>query len=288
MFQGSMVAIVTPFKKGKIDKVTTRKLIDFHLEKGTDVIVPCGTTGESATMSQDEHEMFLSFVKEYVDGRVPVICGAGANNTEEAISLTKHAKKIKADGVLSVVPYYNKPTQEGIFKHYEAIAKAVDIPIVLYNVPGRCGVGMDPTTAIKLSKIDTVVAVKEASGCLDNVSHIVSESNLTVLSGEDPLTFPMMAIGAKGCISVTANIVPDRVHALTEACLNGDWEKGRAIHLDLFALHKAMFIETNPIPVKTALFLMKMINGEFRLPLCDMQSDNFHKLRTVLKEKNVL
>lgn len=288
MFQGSMVALVTPFKKGKIDKVTLRKLLDFHLKNGTDVIVPCGTTGEAATMSHEEHKMVLSFVKDYVGDKVPIICGAGSNNTEEALELTKHAKKIKAAGVLSVVPYYNKPTQTGIFKHYEYIAKKVDIPIVLYNVPGRTGVSMNPLTAMKLSKIPNIVAIKEASGCLDNVTHILSESNLTVLSGDDSLTFPMMAMGAKGVISVSANIVPDRIHALTEACLKQDWETARKLHLDLFALHKSMFIETNPIPVKSALFLMKMISSEFRLPLTPMSQEAYQNLRVVLKEKNVL
>jgi 4-hydroxy-tetrahydrodipicolinate synthase len=283
-----MVALVTPFKKGKIDKVTLRKLLDFQLKNGTDVLVPCGTTGESATMSHEEHKMVMSFVKDYVGDKVPVICGAGSNNTAEAIALSKHAKKIKAAGVLSVVPYYNKPTQEGLYKHYEQIAKSVDIPIVLYNVPGRTGISLNPVTAVKLSKIPNIVAIKEASGCLDNVTHIISDSDLTVLSGDDSLTFPMMAIGAKGVISVSANIVPDRIHALTEACLNGEWEKARKLHLDLYALHKAMFLETNPIPVKSALGLMKKMDVEFRLPLCDIRGENHQKLRVVLKEKKVI
>lgn len=288
MFKGSMVAIVTPFNKGKIDKVKLRKLLDFQLQNGTDAIVPCGTTGEAATMSHEEHKMVLSFVKEYVGDRVPVICGAGSNNTEEAVTLSKHAKKIRAAAVLSVVPYYNKPTQTGLYKHYEYIAQKVDIPIVLYNVPGRSGIALDPTTTIRLSKIPNIVAIKEASGSLDGVSQILSECDLTVLSGDDSLAFPMMALGGKGVISVAANIVPDRIHALTEACLNGEWEKARSLHLDLFALSKAMFLETNPLPVKSALFLMKMIGPEFRLPLCGMQRDNFEKLRTILKEKKVL
>ncbi len=288
MFQGSMVALVTPFKKGKIDKVTLRKLVDFQLKNGTDVLVPCGTTGESATMSHDEQKLVLSFVKEYVGDKVPVICGTGSNNTTEAIELTKHAKRIKAAGVLSVVPYYNKPTQTGIYRHYEEIAKKVDIPIVLYNVPGRSGVSIEPTTAVKLAKIPNIVAIKEASGNLDNVSHILSECDLTVLSGDDALTLPMMALGGKGVVSVSANIVPDRIHALTEACLNGEWEIARKLHLDLYALNKAMFIETNPIPVKSALFLKKMIAPEFRLPMTEMSQSGFQKLRAVLKEYKVI
>jgi 4-hydroxy-tetrahydrodipicolinate synthase len=288
MFKGSMVAIVTPFHKGKIDKVKLRKLLDFQLKNGTDAIVPCGTTGEAATMSHEEHKMVLSFVKEYVGNKVPVICGAGSNNTEEAVALSKHAKKINAAAVLSVVPYYNKPTQNGLYQHFEYIAKKVDIPIVLYNVPGRSSVALDPATAIRLSRIPNIVAIKEASGSLDSVSHILSECDLAVFSGDDSLTLPMMALGGKGVISVSANIVPDRIHALTEACLNGEWEKARALHLDLYALNKAMFLETNPIPVKSALFLMKMIGPDFRLPLCGMQRENFEKLRTILKEKKVI
>jgi len=288
MFQGSMVAIVTPFTNGRVDKVALKKLIDFHLQKGTDAIVPCGTTGEAATMSHEEHKMVLSFVKDVVGNKVPIICGAGSNNTEEAIALTRHAKKIKADAVLSVVPYYNKPTQEGMFRHYECIAKKVDIPIVLYNVPSRTGSSIAPATVARLAKIPNVIAIKEASGSLDQVSLILSQCDITVVSGDDSLTFPMIALGARGVISVAANVAPDQIHRMTQAALAGRYEEARKMHYELLPLMKVLFIETNPIPVKTALFMMKKIKSEFRLPLCDMQKENFNKLRMVLKELSII
>ena len=288
MFQGSMVAIVTPFKKGKIDKIGLKKLLDFHVKKGTDAIVVCGTTGEAATMSHNEHKMVLSFVRDYIGDKLPVICGAGSNNTQEALELTRHAKMIRAAGVLSVVPYYNKPTQEGMYKHFEYLAKEVDIPFILYNVPSRTGSTIAPGTVARLSKIPTIVAIKEASGSLEQVSQIIAQCDITVLSGDDALAYPIMALGGKGVISVSANIVPDKVHRLTQAALEGDFDKARKMHFELFLLNKAMFIETNPIPVKTALFLMKMIKPEFRLPLCGMQKENLEKLRIVLREYKLI
>ena len=288
MFQGSMVALVTPFIKGRVDKVALKKLLDFHLANGTDVLVPCGTTGESATLSHEEQKRVLSFVKDYIGDRIPVICGAGSNNTEEAIELAKHAKKIKAAGILSVCPYYNKPTQEGIYRHYETIAKKVNIPIVLYNVPGRTVISMAPETVARLSKIDNVVAIKEASGSLEQVSAIMNLCKLDVLSGDDSLTYPMMALGAKGCISVTANIMPKEVHDMCQAALEGNFETARKIHFKLFDINKAMFIESNPVPVKTALMLMKKIKGEVRLPLCEMRRENYDKLRTVLRKYKLI
>ena len=288
MFQGSMVAIVTPFSKGKIDKIGLKKLLDFHVKKGTDAIVVCGTTGEAATMSHNEHKMVLSFVRDYIGDKLPVICGAGSNNTQEALELTRHAKMIRAAGVLSVVPYYNKPTQEGMYKHFEYLAKEVDIPFILYNVPSRTGSTIAPGTVARLSKIPTIVAIKEASGSLEQVSQIIAQCDITVLSGDDALAYPIMALGGKGVISVSANIVPDKVHRLTQAALEGDFDKARKMHFELFLLNKAMFIETNPIPVKTALFLMKMIKPEFRLPLCGMQKENLEKLRIVLREYKLI
>ncbi len=283
-----MVALVTPFKNGKIDFGTLRKLVDFHLASGTDVIVPCGTTGESATMSHDEHKSVLSFVVDHVKGRVPVICGAGSNNTEEAIELVRHAKKIGGNGVLVVTPYYNKPTQEGLFRHYEYLAKKVDIPFVLYNVPGRTGVSISPETVARLSKIDNIVAIKEASGSLDQVSQILSLCPITVLSGEDSLTLPMLSLGAQGAISVTANVVPDLSRRMIHAYLEGDIEEARELHYRMLGLAKVLFIETNPIPVKAALAMMGKIREEYRLPLCSMSKDNKEKLRKVLLELGVL
>lgn len=288
MFKGSMVALVTPFKNGKVDFGALRKLIDFHLENGTDVIVPCGTTGESATMSHDEHKSVLTYVVNYVKNRVPVICGAGSNNTEEAIELVRHAKKIGGDGVLVVTPYYNKPTQEGLFRHYEYLAKKVDIPFVLYNVPGRTGVSLNPETVARLSKIDNIVAVKEASGNLDAVSQIISLCSITVLSGEDSLTMPMMALGAQGAISVTANVVPDLSRRMIHAFLDGDLEEARELHFKMFPLAKTLFVETNPIPVKTALAMMGKIREEFRLPLCEISKENREKVRKVIVDLGLI
>lgn len=288
MFKGSMVALVTPFKNGKIDFGALRKLIDFHLDNGTDVLVPCGTTGESATMSHDEHKSVLSYVVDYVKNRVPVICGAGSNNTEEAIELVRHAKKIGGDGVLVVTPYYNKPTQEGLFRHYEYLAKKVDIPFVLYNVPGRTGVSLAPATVARLSKIDNIVAVKEASGNLDAVSEIISSCSLTVLSGEDSLTMPMLALGAQGAISVTANVVPDLSRRMIHAFLDGDLEEARELHYKMFPLAKTLFVETNPIPVKTALAMMGKIREEFRLPLCEISKENREKVRKVITDLGLI
>lgn len=288
VFEGSMVALVTPFKNGKLDEKALKGLLDFHLQAKTDVIIPCGTTGESATMSHEEHRRVMSFVVEYVNRRVPVICGAGSNNTQEALGLVQHAKKIKADGVLVVTPYYNKPTQEGLYQHYEFLASKADIPIVLYNVPGRTGVCMAPATVARLAKIPNIVAIKEASGNLDQVDQILELCDITVISGDDSLTVPMMSIGARGVISVTANVAPQFVRDLVHAALDGNWDEARQIHRQLYPLSKVMFIETNPIPVKTALALMKKIRPEFRLPLTPMNPDNQKKLAAELKKLGVL
>ena len=287
-FEGSMVALVTPFRNGKVDEKALRGLLDFHLKNRTDVIIPCGTTGESATMTHDEHRWVMSMVVEYLHGKVPVICGAGSNNTQEALGLVQYAKKIKADGVLVVTPYYNKPTQEGLYQHYEFLAKKVDIPIVLYNVPGRTGVNLAPATVARLAKFPNIVAVKEASGNLDQVDQILSLCDLTVLSGDDGLTLPMISIGARGVISVTANVVPHLMRDLVHLALQGNFEESKQIHQQLIALNKNLFIETNPIPVKTALAMMGKIRPEFRLPLCPMTTENQSKLKVVLKNLGVL
>jgi 4-hydroxy-tetrahydrodipicolinate synthase len=288
IFEGAMVALVTPFKNGKIDEKTLYKLLDFHLKAGTDVIIPCGTTGESATMSHEEHRRVMSLVVEYIGGRVPVICGAGSNNTEEAIGLVLHAQKIGADGVLVVTPYYNKPTQEGLYRHYEFLAKKSEIPIVLYNVPGRTGVSLQPQTVARLSKIPNITAIKEASGSLEQVDQILNACDIRVLSGDDSLTLPMMSIGARGVISVTANIVPGLVRDMVHAALEGRWENAREIHRQLHGISKVLFVETNPIPVKTALGLMGKIKTEFRLPLCAMHPENQKKLSQALKDLGVI
>ena len=288
IFEGSMVALVTPFHKGKVDEKALRGLLDFHLKSRTDVIIPCGTTGESATLSHDEHRRVMSFVVEYIAGRIPVICGAGSNNTEEALGLVRYAKKIKADGVLVVTPYYNKPTQEGLYRHYEFLAGKVDIPFVLYNVPGRTGISLAPATVARLSGLSNIVAVKEASGNLDQVDQIINACDLTVLSGDDPLTLPMMSLGAKGVISVLANVVPGKVRDLVHQALEGDWNGAREVHRELYDLGKVLFIETNPIPVKTALAMMGKLKLEFRMPLCELKEENAEKVKEVLTKMRLI
>ena len=289
-FEGSMVAIVTPFKDGRLDEEAFRNLIEWHIESGTDVIVPCGTTGESATLSFEEHDRVIELAVEAVNGRVPVMAGTGSNNTAEAIRLTRDAKEAGADGALLITPYYNKPTQQGLYEHYEAIAKAVEFPMVLYNVPGRTGVNMLPETVARLSKIDVIVGVKEATGSLRQASEIIAlcDDDFAVISGDDFINFPLLAVGGKGMISVTANVVPGDLAALYDAWKAGDIAKARELHYKTLPLHQAMFYETNPIPVKTALAKMGKIAHELRLPLCPLSEANDKKLEEALKKYGLL
>ena len=290
MFSGSIVAIVTPFRKGRVDERALGDLIEFQLANGTDGIVPCGTTGESATLTHQEHERVVAFTVETVKRRVPVIAGAGSNSTDEAIALTRHAKKVGADGALLITPYYNKPMQEGLFRHYKAIAEAVDLPLVLYNIPSRTSVNMLPSTVGRLAAIRNIVAIKEGSGSLQQVSEIIQAcgDRFTVLSGDDPLTIPMMAVGAKGVITVTANIAPADMAAMVDAFAAGQLDRARRLHDKLFPLFTALFYETNPIPVKTALAMMGKIDEELRLPLCSMASESREKLARVMKEYGLI
>ena len=284
MFKGSIVAIVTPFKNNKLDEKALSDLIEWHIAKGTNAIVPCGTTGESATLEYEEHYRVIELTIQVVNGRVPVIAGTGANSTDETIAMTKKAKGLGADGSLLVVPYYNKPTQEGLYRHYKAVTEAVDIPIVLYNVPGRTSLNMLPQTVARLAEIRNIVAIKEASGNMAQVSEVLRlcGSELTVLSGDDFTTFPLMTLGGKGTISVSANVAPDDVSAMCRALEEGRIDEARKLHFKLEPLNKGMFIETNPISVKTALSLMGKIHEELRLPLCPMSSENREKLKNVL------
>jgi len=284
MFTGSLVAIVTPFRNGKLDESALGDLIEFQIAHGTDGIVPCGTTGESATLSPLEHERVIAFTVEVVNHRVPVIAGTGSNATDEATSFTQHAKKAGADGALLITPYYNKPTQEGLFQHYSTIAKAVDIPLVLYNIHSRTSVNMLPSTTARLSKIPSIVGIKEGSGSLQQVSEVIQEcgDSFTVLSGDDPLTLPMMALGAKGVITVTANIVPQDMAAMVDAAFANRWEEARRLHFKMAPLFKALFYETNPIPVKEALAMMNKMTSEVRLPLTSLDPDNRERLRQAL------
>jgi 4-hydroxy-tetrahydrodipicolinate synthase len=291
MFKGSMVAIVTPFDaQGRVDEEKYRELIEFQIENGTDVIVPCGTTGESATLDYQEHDQVIKVCIEQVKGRVPVIAGTGSNATAEAIELSAHAKKMGADGVLLVSPYYNKPSQEGLYQHYKAIAEAVALPQVLYNVPGRTGMNMEAKTTIRLAAFKNIVAIKEASGNVTQASEILAAAGdqIDVLSGDDFLTLPLMACGAKGVISVTANIAPKQVKAMVAAVQAGNWEEAKRLHLELLDLHQAMFIESNPVPAKTSLALMGKIEAHVRLPLVDMQDATLEKLKGVLKKHQLI
>jgi 4-hydroxy-tetrahydrodipicolinate synthase len=285
MFTGSLVAIVTPFKNGKLDERALGDLIEWQIASGTHGIVPCGTTGESATLTHAEHDRVVAFTVEVVRRRVPVVAGTGSNSTEEAIALTKHAKAAGVDGALLITPYYNKPTQEGLFLHYKAVAEAVDLPLVVYNIPGRTGVNMLPSTIARLTVCPTVVAIEEGSGAVQQASEIIQlcGERLTVLAGDDALTLPMMAVGGKGVITVTANLVPTKMAQLVNAIREGRHEAARAMHYELYPLFTALFYETNPIPVKEALHLMGKIAPEIRLPLCPMGNDNREKLLTVLK-----
>ena len=288
MFKGSIVALVTPFRNGKVDEKALGELVEFHIEKGTHAILPCGTTGESATLDHSEHVRTVEVVLEAASGRIQVIAGTGSNSTQEAIYLTGQAKKMGAAAALLVSPYYNKPTQEGLYLHYKTVAEATDIPIILYNVPSRTSKNIEPETVARLSEIENIVAIKEASGSLDQASRIASLCDITILSGDDSLTLPLMSIGATGVVSVAANIVPERVAEMTEAWLSGDPQKAKEIHYQLFPLFKALFIETNPIPVKAALAAMGKIEEEYRLPLCPMSESNRKHLLSVMKDLKLI
>jgi 4-hydroxy-tetrahydrodipicolinate synthase len=289
MFQGAITALVTPMKDGLLDENSLRKLVDFQIENGISALVPCGTTGEAATLSYEEHMRVIEIVVEQSAKRVPVIAGTGSNSTHETIYLTEFAQKVGCDAALVVTPYYNKPTQRGLYEHFKAVAEAVDIPIVAYNVPGRTSVNMLPDTVIKISGIKNIVAVKEASGSLDQVSEILAgvPSDFDVLSGDDSLTLPMMALGAKGVISVASNVIPKEVSQMVDFWLKGDHESARKLHFKLFPLFKGLFIETNPIPVKKALHLIGMIENELRLPLVEMTAEGTEKLKKIMKELHI-
>jgi len=290
MFTGSLVAIVTPFDlNGEVDYKVLRDLVDFQLDNGTDGIVPVGTTGESPTLSHEEHGKVIKAVVEQAAGRVPVIAGTGSNATREAIELTRYAREVGVDGVLQVNPYYNKPTQEGLYQHFKAVAEAVDIPVVLYNIPGRCAVAMDGETITRLSEIGNIVAIKEATGSLDLASEIAMNTDLTILSGDDSITLPLASVGGKGVVSVAANIVPQDVKALTDAILAGDYAAAKVLHQKLFGLCKAMLgLSTNPIPIKAAMAMKGMCLEDVRLPMTILTESQKETLREVLTNCGVL
>ena len=284
MFRGSIVALVTPFKNGMVDEEALRNLIEFQIENGTSAIVPCGTTGESATLDVKEHARVIDITIEAAAGRVPVIAGTGGNSTQEAIELTRHAKEAGAAATLQVTPYYNKPSQEGLYRHYAEIAKQVPLPQVLYNVPGRTSVNMLPETVARLAELPEVVAIKEASGSLGQMTEIIqlAGDKIDLLSGDDNLTLPVLAIGGRGVISVVANIMPRENAELIQNWEDGDLEKAKSIFYHLFPLCQAMFFETNPVPVKTSLAFMGKISEGLRLPLAPMSVNNLERLKKVL------
>ena len=285
--EGSMVALVTPFKSGAVDYDALGRLIDFQIAGGTQGLVPCGTTGESPTLSHDEHDAVIEFTVKRAAGKVPVIAGTGSNCTAEALRLTQHAKDAGADACLVVNPYYNKPTQQGMVEHIAALAK-VALPIVLYNIPGRTGIELTPETMIRMyQEIDQVVAVKEATGKLDVSSALAAECDITILSGDDSLTLPIGAVGGRGVISVVANIVPGEVRKLTDAVLAGDLPAATRQHLRLFPLFKGAFVETNPIPIKAAMAMAGMIRDELRLPMTSLLAKNRPALAEILRSLGV-
>ncbi len=290
MFTGCMVALITPFQDGRVDYKTLDELVDFHLESGTDGIVPVGTTGESPTLSHDEHRKVIERVVKAVGGKKPVIAGTGSNSTAEAIDLTAFAKKVGADGSLQVCPYYNKPMQEGFYQHFKTIAEEVDIPLVLYNIPGRCGGGgLTPETIERLSAIENIVAVKEATGSLDQASEIASRCDLTILSGDDSLTLPIASVGGKGVISVVANIVPADVKAMTDLILQGDFVSARRWHQKLFGLSRSLLgLATNPIPIKAAMAMLNMASEELRLPMTPLGQSQRETLSRILSNYGLL
>ena len=285
-FQGSFVAMVTPFRNGKVDEAKLRELVELHVANGTDGLIPCGTTGESPSLNHDEHRRVVEIVVEAARGRIRVVAGTGSNSTAEAIDMTKHAERAGAAGALVVNPYYNKPTQEGLYRHFRAVAESVAIPILVYNIQSRTAVNVETDTMARLARdVRNIVGVKEASGSLDQMSQVIAACgpDFSVLSGDDNITLPLLAIGGSGVVSVIANIVPRETADLVHAALDGDWKRARDLHYRLFPLARAAFLETNPIPIKEAMAMAGMIEPEFRLPMCRMGDANREKLRAILK-----
>ena len=290
MLKGAIVAIVTPFTKGRLDEEAYRELIEFQIKGGTQGIVPCGTTGESATLSHEEHKRVVETCIHQVKKRIPVIAGTGSNNTAEALEFTKHAQKAGADAALMITPYYNKPTQEGLYQHYKTVAGATTIPIVVYNVPSRTSVNLLPETVARLAKLRNIVGIKEATGDLKQCSKVLElcGDRFTVLSGDDFTVLPLLAVGGKGVISVVSNVAPKDMAGMCNAFFAGDLNKAKKLHFKMFPLMEAMFFETNPAPAKTALKMMGKITGEVRQPLCPMSPANETRLQQVLKNYGLI
>ena len=287
IFTGSFVALVTPFRNGKVDEAKLRELVEMHAANGTDGLVPCGTTGESPTLSHDEHKRVVEIVVEAARKRMKILAGTGSNSTSEAIELTRHAEKAGADGALVVNPYYNKPTQEGLYRHFRAVAESVALPIVVYNIQSRTAVNIETATMSRLVKdVTNIKGVKEASGSLDQMSQVIAACGpgFAVLSGDDNLTLPLMAVGGHGVISVIANILPRETADMVHAALDNDIKRARELHYRLFPMARAAFLETNPIPIKEAMAMAGMLEPEFRLPMCRMSEANREVLRGIIRQ----
>lgn len=292
MFKGVFTAIVTPFKQdGSLDEECLKKLIDFNIKNGVSGIVPCGTTGESPTLDHEEHDRVIELTVKHVNNRVPVIAGTGSNSTKEAIRLTKHAEEVGADACLLVNPYYNKPTQEGLYRHFKAIADAVEFPCVVYNIKGRTGVNVETPTLMRLVKdCKNIVAVKEASGNLEQMKDVIAQrpEGFSVLSGDDNITLELIRAGGNGVISVAGNLVPDKMVAMVTAALDEDFETAEKLNKELEPLFEVEFIETNPIPIKAALAMKGMCEEVYRLPMCELRPENKEKLKEVLTDMGVI
>jgi len=289
--KGVYTALITPFKEGALDEAGLKRMIEFQLRGGVDGIVPCGTTGEASTLSYEEHERVIELTVTFVNGKVPVIAGTGSNSTHETVDLTQKAKKLGSDMALLVAPYYNRPTQEGLYNHFKKVAEEVDIPIVLYNIPTRTGVNMLPELVARLAEIPNIVAIKEASGSLQQVSDIyrLTKGRFTILSGDDNIFLPMMALGARGVISVLSNILPEKMKMLSTVFLDEkNLDKARELHMELMPLFQAMFVEVNPVPVKESLYFMGLIEKELRLPLVPLSEKSREHLKSVLRDFGLL
>ncbi len=285
MFKGTTVALVTPFKDGRVDEDKLKELVEFHIKNGTTAILPCGTTGESPTLSHDEHKQVIEVCIQTSAGRIPIMAGTGSNSTTEAIALTHHASTVGADAALIVTPYYNKPTQKGIFMHFSEIANSVDIPIILYNIPGRCSKNIETETVVKLAnECKNIIGVKEASGSMDQMQSVrhLCPKDFLLLSGDDALTLPLLSIGGDGVVSVIANFIPQETQKLIKLFQDGKIKEAQELHYKLLPLIKSMFLETNPIPVKKTMELLGLCSGSLRLPMCEISAENTEKLKEQL------
>jgi 4-hydroxy-tetrahydrodipicolinate synthase len=290
MFSGAFTALVTPFRNGEVDVEALEGMVEFQIQNGIHGLVPCGTTGETPAMSESEDRLVIETVVRVANGRVPVIAGTGSNSTDMAIKYTKMAEEVEADGSLQVSPYYNKPTQEGLYRHFAAVAESTDLPIILYNIPGRTSVTIDAETTARLAEIPNIVGTKEATLSMNMAMDVMSlcGEGFDVLSGDDPVTLPLMSLGGRGVISVASNVAPAAVSDMVNALLKGNWERGRELHYELLPLFRALFVETNPIPVKTAASILGLCSDEMRMPMIPLQGENLDTLRRIMEESNHL